>query len=56
MDGDKVDDQGSVYIGKRKKNGWKNSGSPWTGEVYPELTGYQALRGDILFDVVLHQP
>jgi rhodanese-related sulfurtransferase len=37
MEGDKVDDPGSVYIGKRMKNGWKNSGSPWTYDVNPEL-------------------
>jgi rhodanese-related sulfurtransferase len=38
MEGDKVDDPESVYIGKRMKNGWKNSGSPWTYDVNPELT------------------
>ena len=37
MEGDKVDDPGSAYYGKRMKNGWKNSGSPWTYEVDPEL-------------------
>jgi rhodanese-related sulfurtransferase len=37
MEGDKVDDPGSVYHGKRMKNGWKNSGSPWTYEVNPDL-------------------
>jgi rhodanese-related sulfurtransferase len=37
MEGDKVDDPGSVYHGKRMKNGWKNSGSPWTYVVNPEL-------------------
>lgn len=37
MEGDKVDDPGSVFIGKRMKNGWKNSGSPWTYDVNPEL-------------------
>jgi len=39
MEGDKVDDPNSVYHGKRIKNGWKNSGSPWTFDVNPELTG-----------------
>jgi rhodanese-related sulfurtransferase len=39
MEGDKVDDPGSVYRGKRMKNGWKNSGSPWTYDVNPELIG-----------------
>ena len=37
MEGDKVDDPGSAYHGKRMKNGWKNSGSPWTYDVNPEL-------------------
>ncbi len=37
FEGDKVDDPGSAYHGKRMKNGWKNSGSPWTYEVDPEL-------------------
>jgi rhodanese-related sulfurtransferase len=37
FEGDKVDDQASAYHGKRMKNGWKNSGSPWTYEVDPEL-------------------
>jgi hypothetical protein len=39
MDGDKWTTREASNIGKRKKNGWKNSGSPWTGEVNPELTG-----------------
>jgi len=39
MEGDKVDDPGSVNHGKRMKNGWKNSGSPWTYDVNPELLG-----------------
>ncbi len=37
FEGDKVDDPESAYHGKRMKNGWKNSGSPWTYEVNPEL-------------------
>jgi len=37
MEGDKVNDPGSMYHGKRMKNGWKNSGSPWTYDVNPEL-------------------
>jgi len=37
MEGDKVNDPGSVYHGKRMKNGWKNSGAPWTYDVNPEL-------------------
>jgi rhodanese-related sulfurtransferase len=30
MEGDAVDDPDSVFQGKRMKNGWKNSGLPWT--------------------------
>ena len=37
MEGDKVDDPASVYHGKRMKNGWKNSGSPWTYDINPDL-------------------
>jgi rhodanese-related sulfurtransferase len=37
MEGDKVDDPGSVYHGKRMKNGWKNCGSPWTYDLNSEL-------------------
>jgi rhodanese-related sulfurtransferase len=37
MEGDKVNDPESVYQGKRMKNGWKNSGAPWTYDVNPEL-------------------
>ena len=33
MEGDKVEDPGNVYHGKRMKNGWKNSGLPWTYKV-----------------------
>ena len=44
MEGDKVNDPGSVYHGKRMKNGWKNSGSPWTYNVDPELVGLPSVR------------
>jgi rhodanese-related sulfurtransferase len=37
MEGDSVNDPASAYHGKRMKNGWKNSGSPWTYEVNPDL-------------------
>jgi rhodanese-related sulfurtransferase len=30
MEGDLVDDPNSVFRGQRLKNGWKNSGCPWT--------------------------
>ena len=33
----KVDDPDSAYHGKRMKNGWKNSGVPWTYDCDPAL-------------------
>lgn len=36
MEGDLVDDPNSVFFGKRMKNGWKNSGLPWTYDVNPK--------------------
>ena len=36
MEGDLVKDPGSPNDGKRMKNGWKNSGAPWTYHVDPE--------------------
>jgi len=30
FEGDKVNDPENLYHGKRMKNGWKNSGLPWT--------------------------
>ncbi len=35
MEGDVVDDPESVFYGKRMKNGWKNSGLPWTYDLEP---------------------
>ncbi len=35
MEGDVVDDPGSVFQGQRMKNGWKNSGLPWTYDLDP---------------------
>jgi len=37
MEGDKVTDHGSFCVGKRMKNGWKFSGSPWTKVINPKL-------------------
>jgi rhodanese-related sulfurtransferase len=37
VEGDMIDDPDSAYHQKRMKNGWKNSGLPWTYEVNPEL-------------------
>jgi rhodanese-related sulfurtransferase len=36
MEGDMVTDPDSVFHGLRMKNGWKNSGLPWTYEIVPE--------------------
>jgi rhodanese-related sulfurtransferase len=36
MEGDMVEDPESLFKGKRMKNGWINSGVPWTYEVDPE--------------------
>jgi rhodanese-related sulfurtransferase len=35
FEGDKVDDPESVFLGKRMKNGWKNS-APWVYDIDPE--------------------
>ncbi len=37
IEGDPVQESDSVYKGHRLKNGWKNSGLPWTYEVDPNL-------------------
>ncbi|NJL58895.1 MAG: hypothetical protein HC887_03825 [Desulfobacteraceae bacterium] len=37
FEGDDVKDPGSAYYGKRMRNGWKNSGNPWTYELDPNL-------------------
>jgi rhodanese-related sulfurtransferase len=36
MEGDIVDDPASLYKGQRMKNGWKNSGCPWTYKLNPD--------------------
>ncbi len=36
MEGDTVNDPDSVFVGQRLKNGWKNSGCPWTYELTPD--------------------
>lgn len=37
FEGDKVKDAGSYFDGKRMRNGWKNSGAPWTYSLDPKL-------------------
>lgn len=36
FEGDPVKDPESVYNGQRLRNGWKNSGIPWTYQPDPE--------------------
>jgi rhodanese-related sulfurtransferase len=36
MEGDAVTDPDSLFLGQRLKNGWKNSGSPWTYDLTPD--------------------
>lgn len=36
MEGDAVEDPGSVFLGQRLVNGWKNSGCPWTYQLTPD--------------------
>jgi rhodanese-related sulfurtransferase len=36
MEGDAVEDPESVFLGQRLKNGWKNSGCPWTDKLTPD--------------------
>jgi rhodanese-related sulfurtransferase len=37
FEGDIITDPGSYFDGKRIRNGWKNSGAPWTYSLNPEL-------------------
>ena len=37
FEGDRIKDHSSSDFGKRFKNGWKNSGIPWTDKLNPEL-------------------
>jgi rhodanese-related sulfurtransferase len=37
FEGDRVKDPASSFYGKRLKNGWKNSGLPWTDQLNPQL-------------------
>lgn len=36
MEGDAIDDPDSVFHRQHMKNGWKNSGCPWTYELTPD--------------------
>jgi rhodanese-related sulfurtransferase len=45
MEGDAVEDPDSLFNGRRLKNGWKNSGCPWTYELTGERLLLPALAG-----------
>ena len=36
VEGDVVEDPASVFLGQRLRNGWKNSGCPWTYKLTPD--------------------
>jgi rhodanese-related sulfurtransferase len=36
MEGDTVEDPESAFVGQRMRNGWKNSGCPWTYTLTPD--------------------
>ena len=36
MEGDAIEDPDSIFLGQRLKNGWKNSGCPWTYKLTPD--------------------
>jgi rhodanese-related sulfurtransferase len=36
MEGDTVEDLESAFVGQRMRNGWKNSGCPWTYRLTPD--------------------
>ena len=40
LEGDAVDDPRSVFVGQRLRNGWKNSGCPWSYKPTPERMVY----------------
>ncbi len=44
MEGDFVDDPNSKFLGKRMKDGWKNSDAPWTYKVDPTLVKLPATK------------
>jgi rhodanese-related sulfurtransferase len=44
FEGDEVKDESSYFKGKRMINGWKNSSSPWTFELNPDLVFRSVLQ------------
>ena len=45
MEGDAVQDPDSIFNGRRLKNGWKNSGCPWTYELTGDRLLLPAAKG-----------
>ena len=45
MEGSRIDDPESVFDGMSTKNGWKNSGLPWSYDLDPERTERSVSRG-----------
>jgi rhodanese-related sulfurtransferase len=41
FEGDRVEDPGSVFVGKHMRNGWKNAGLPWGYDFHPDLMWVQ---------------
>lgn len=37
LEGDRIEDPGSVFYGKHMRNGWKNCGLPWGYGFHPDL-------------------
>jgi hypothetical protein len=48
MEGSRVDDPDSVFIGMRRKNGWQMSGLPWTYDLDPDRMACQTARNRTL--------
>jgi rhodanese-related sulfurtransferase len=44
MEGDTIEDAQSVFAGQRLRNGWKNSGCPWTYQFTPEHLALPEVR------------
>jgi rhodanese-related sulfurtransferase len=47
MEGDTVSDPERLFRGQRRRNGWKNSGCPWTYKLTPERLGLPGAAGPV---------
>ena len=50
LEGDAVEDPANVSHGKRTKNGWKNSGLPWTYDLDPKKIRLPEMQDAAAFD------